>query len=85
MTIQIELRPDEVRELRELARASGGDISEYVHRVLTEHIRFRRGPQTAAKSFDEVLSFDAGLARLGRTPGRVGADWCAGPDRPSSG
>src|SRR5271166_413588 len=34
MTIKIELRPDEERELRELARASGRDVSEYVHQVL---------------------------------------------------
>jgi hypothetical protein len=56
MALKIELRPDEERELRELARASGRDLSEYVHRVLAEQIRFGRGPRTAAKSFDEVLA-----------------------------
>jgi hypothetical protein len=53
MTINIELKPDEERELRERARTSGRDISEYVQQVLTEHIRSGRGPETASKTFDE--------------------------------
>jgi hypothetical protein len=38
MTIHIELRPDEERVLRERARQSGRDVSEYIHLVLKEHI-----------------------------------------------
>jgi hypothetical protein len=56
MTIKIELRPDEERELRELARASGRDVSEYVHQVLTEHLRSGRSPEAASKTFDEILA-----------------------------
>jgi hypothetical protein len=56
MTIQIELRPDEERELRELARASGRDLSEYVHQLLTEHLRSGRTPKVASKTFDEILA-----------------------------
>ena len=56
MTIKIELRPDEERELRELARASGRDVSEYVHQVLTEHLRSGRSPEAASKKFDEILA-----------------------------
>jgi hypothetical protein len=56
MTINIELKPDEERELRERARTSGRDISEYVQQVLTEHIRSGRGPETASKTFDEILA-----------------------------
>ena len=56
MTIKIELRPDEERELRELARASGRDLSEYVHQVLTEHLRSGQSPEAASKTFDEILA-----------------------------
>ena len=49
MTINIELRPEEERVLRERARQSGRDVSEYVHLVLKEHIE-------GAKSFAEILT-----------------------------
>lgn len=49
MTINIELRPDEERVLRERARQSGRDVSEYVHLVLKEHIE-------GGKTFAEILS-----------------------------
>jgi len=56
MTIKIELRPDEERELRELAQASGRDVSEYVHHVLTEHLRSGRSPEVTSKTFDQILA-----------------------------
>jgi len=56
MTINIELRPEEERDLRERARTSGRDISEYVHLVLAEHIRSGRRPETASRSVDEILA-----------------------------
>lgn len=49
MTINIELRPDEERVLRERARQSGRDVSEYVHLVLKEHIE-------GSKTFAEILT-----------------------------
>jgi hypothetical protein len=49
MTINIELRPDEEHALRERARQSGRDVSEYVHLVLKAHIE-------GAKTFAEILS-----------------------------
>jgi predicted metallo-beta-lactamase superfamily hydrolase len=49
MTISIELRPDEERVLRERARQSGRDVSEYVHLVLKEHIE-------GSKTFAEILT-----------------------------
>lgn len=42
MTINIELRPDEERVLRERARQSGRDVSEYVYHVLKSHIEGSR-------------------------------------------
>jgi hypothetical protein len=56
MTIKIELEPDEERALRERARTSGRDLSDYVHQVLAEHLRSGRGLETASKTFDEVLA-----------------------------
>jgi hypothetical protein len=56
MTINIELRPEVERALLERARMSGRDISQYVHQVLTEHIRSGQSPETASKTFDEILA-----------------------------
>ncbi len=56
MTINIELRPEEERALLEGARKSGRDISQYVHQVLTEHIRSGQGSETTSKTFDEILA-----------------------------
>jgi hypothetical protein len=56
MTINIELKPDEERALRERARTSGREISEYVHQVLTEHIRSGQSLATPSKTFDEILA-----------------------------
>jgi hypothetical protein len=56
MTINIELEPDEERELRERARTTGREISEYVHQVLAEHLRSGQSLEGASKTFDEVLA-----------------------------
>ena len=56
MTINIELEPEEERELRERARTIGRDISEYVHQVLTEHIRSGQSLETRSKTCDEILA-----------------------------
>jgi hypothetical protein len=49
MTINIELRPEEERVLRERARQSGRDVSEYVRLVPKEHIE-------GSKTFAEILT-----------------------------
>jgi hypothetical protein len=49
MTINIELRPDEEQVLRERARLSGREVSEYVHLVLKQHIE-------GSKTFADILS-----------------------------
>ncbi len=56
MTIKIELKTDEERELRQRAQASGRDISEYVYQVLTEHIRSGQSSEAAPKTLDEILA-----------------------------
>lgn len=39
MTINIELQPDEERDLLERARASGSDLAGYIHQILQRHLR----------------------------------------------
>jgi hypothetical protein len=56
MTINIELRPDEERELRERALTSGRELPEYVQQVLEEHIRSVPRPAKPSKTFDQILA-----------------------------
>jgi hypothetical protein len=56
MTIAVELRPDEEQILRERARTSGQELPEYVRQVLEDHIRSVPHPETAPKTFDQVLA-----------------------------
>ena len=70
MTINIELRPEEERALLERARKSGRDISQYVHQVLAEHIRSGQSPETASKTFHEILA----PVREGWQQGGMGED-----------
>lgn len=45
MTINIELQPDEERDLLERARASGSDLAGYIHQILQGHLRKVKGDQ----------------------------------------
>ncbi len=56
MTITIDLRPEDEQVLRERARESGRELTEYVRHVLEEHIRALPGPGAAPQTFDQVLA-----------------------------
>ncbi len=58
MTINIELRPEEERRLRERAASSGQDLSEYVHLVIKEHLEVspRDASGKGSTTFAEVLA-----------------------------
>jgi hypothetical protein len=56
MTILVEVRPEEERELRERARTSGRELPEYVQQVLEEHIRPSPDSAMASKTFDQILA-----------------------------
>jgi hypothetical protein len=62
MTIQIDLKPDEERALRERARMRGQDAVQYARQVIRDHIRDGNLPGAVASeatTFDDLIDDEA--------------------------